>query len=590
MRKRLLLNGFLALVVLGAAVGAYFTVHSKSSSASTTQTLATAKRGVVLSSVTSTGNVEAPTDLSLSFQQSGQVTAIFVAPGQRVTTGQALAQVDDTAQKMSLASAQAGLMSAQANLTGLERGETALERQADAMSAVSAQQNITSAQQGLTNAQQDAASNVTKYRSAIDQARQALTSANSAVTSAQSDVGQTESALANLQATADTSHAAGELLSAVTTRYQLAQANCSPNTTYRGVVCSQVTNLLSFVKNVQSAQAALSQAQDGVTQAQNGVTSAQQAQTSGEMQDQQQIQNAQSQLTSAQTQYQSTLVNNAVKQEPPKPEQLSQAQASILSAQAQLQSAQKNENDTTLHAPVAGVVASISGLVGQQSGSGGGSSSSGSSASSGASSGASSSSSASSGSGFIQLTDVNLLDVKVGFTETDAPNVHVGQAATITLGAIPNQTFTGHVISLDTNSTLVSNVVTYYAKVAFDSPPTGVKPGMTASVNVVLQKVDDAITLPTSAVSTTGTTETLTVKAKDGTESSKQITIGLRGDNAVEIKSGLSVGDQVVLTSTASSGAGANLGRFGGGAGFGGGLGGGGLVVGGGGAGGRRGG
>ena len=54
------------------------------------------------------------------------------------------------------------------------------------------------------------------------------------------------------------------------------------------------------------------------------------------------------------------------------------------------------------------------------------------------------------------------------------------------------------------------------------------------------------ITLPTSAVSTTGTTETVTVKAKNGTESTKTITIGLRGDNAVEITNGLSVGDQVV--------------------------------------------
>ena len=74
-------------------------------------------------------------------------------------------------------------------------------------------------------------------------------------------------------------------------------------------------------------------------------------------------------------------------------------------------------------------------------------------------------------------------------------------------------------IELDTNSTLVSNVVTYYAKVGFDTAPAGVKPGMTASVNVVLDKRDDAITLPTSAVSTTGTTETVTVKPKSGSES-----------------------------------------------------------------------
>ena len=178
---------------------------------------------------------------------------------------------------------------------------------------------------------------------------------------------------------------------------------------------------------------------------------------------------------------------------------------------------------------------------------------------------------------------MNLLDVKVGFTETDAPNVHVGQAATITLDALPNQTFTGHVIELDTNSTLVSNVVTYYAKVAFDSRPAGVKPGMTASVNVVLQKVDDAVTLPTSAVSTTGTTETVTVKPKGGgAETSRQITIGLRGDNAVEIKSGLSVGDQVVETSTASTAGGGGFPQGGGLGGLGGGLPGGGGGLGGG--------
>ena len=595
MRKRLLLNGFLALVVIGAAVGTYFTVRSKSSSAATTQTLAPATRGNVLSSVTSTGNVEAPTDLSLSFQQSGQVTAILVKVGDHVGAGQALARVDDTANRMSLASAQAGLASAQASLAALIRGETPIERQADQMGLVSAQQSITTAQQGLTNAQQNAANNVAKYQSAIDQAQQSVTQANSAVTAAQTGVTQAESALSRLQSSSDPQHPIGASLDTLLTRYEVDSAACAANKALTsasdGVSCAQVSNLLTFVKNVQSAQSGVTQAQSSVTQAQNGVTTAKQGQTSGETQDQQSIQQAQDQLTSAQNQYQSTVVGNAVKEEPPKPEQLAQSQASIISAQAQLQTAEKNESETTLTAPVAGVVASISGIVGQQSGSGGGSSSSsGSSGSSSGSSGSSSgsSSSASSGSGFIDLTDVNLLDVKVGFTETDAPNVHVGQAATITLNALPTQTFTGHVIELDTNSTLVSNVVTYYAKVAFDTPPVNVKPGMTASVNVVLQKVDNAITVPTSAVSTTGTTETVTVKAKNGTESPKLITIGLRGDNAVQITSGLSVGDQIVVTSAASASTGSITGRFGGAGGLGGlgGLGGGGLGGGGGGRGG----
>ena len=574
MRKRLLLNGFLALVVISIAGGAVLTVRSGSSSAATTQTLATAKRGVVLESVTSTGNVEAPTDLSLSFQQSGQVTAIPVAVGDHVGAGQALAKVDDTQQRVALASAQASLTSAQASLAALQRGETAIERQADDQSVISAALGITTAQQGLTDAQQNATNNVAKYELAISQANQARGSADAAVATAQTQLNQAQIALTTLQGGWDPSRSSSESIDATLTRYELDQISCANHASDAsfhpsdGVTCSQIANLLTFAKNVQAAQSGLTQAQPQAATAQSGLAVAQQGKTAGELQDQQAIQNAQTQLATAQDQYNSTIVANAVKQQPPKPEQLAQAQAAIVTAQGQVATAQKNEDDTTLRAPVAGIVASVNGLVGQQS-------SGGSSSSTAASSSATSSSSStsSSGSGFIQLTNVNLLDVKVGFTETDAPKVHPGQTATITLDALPNQTFTGKVLEIDTNQTVVNNVVTYYAKVSFDTAPEVVKPGMTASVSVVLDKRDDVITLPTSAVSTTGTSETVTVKAKNGTESARSITIGLRGDSAVEITSGLSAGDQVVTTSAASSSATRGLP---GGAGLGGGLGGGG--------------
>jgi multidrug efflux pump subunit AcrA (membrane-fusion protein) len=574
MRKRLLFNGVLVLVLVAIGAGVFMTVHSSSSSAATTQTLATAKKGVVLQSVTSTGNVEAPTDLSLSFQQSGQVTQIAVKPGQRVTANQVLARVDDTQQKIALQSAQASLASAQANLAALQRGETAVERQADDQAAISAQAGVTTAQQSLADAQANAMANVAKYDQAISAAEQSLTAADAASTTAQGDLSHARSALTTIQAGSDPSRSSSEPTITTVTRYSVDQVACSNHTADAsfhpsdGVTCSQVANLLTFAKNVQTAESSATQAESQQSSAQFALTTAQQGKVSGEMQDQQSIQTAQGQLTNAQNQYNSTIVANAVKQQAPKPEDLAQAQASIVSAQVQLTTAQKNESDTILRAPVAGVVAAVNGIVGQQS--------SGSSASSaGSSSSASSSSSTSttsSSSGFIQLTNVNVLDVKVGMTETDAPKVKVGQVATITLDALPNASFTGHVISLDTDSTVVSNVVTYYAKVAFDDASASVKPGMTASVSVVLDKVDSAITLPTSAVSTTGTTERVTVKAKDGTESTRSITIGLRGDSAVEITDGLSVGDQVVLTSSASTtGAGGATPRGAGGGGLGGG-------------------
>ncbi len=75
---------------------------------------------------------------------------------------------------------------------------------------------------------------------------------------------------------------------------------------------------------------------------------------------------------------------------------------------------------------------------------------------------------------------------------------------------------------------------------------------MTASVDVVLDKRDDVVTLPTSAVPTSGTSATVTVRGSDGKDASRSITIGLRGDSAVEITAGLNAGDQVVETSSAA--------------------------------------
>ena len=53
---------------------------------------------------------------------------------------------------------------------------------------------------------------------------------------------------------------------------------------------------------------------------------------------------------------------------------------------------------------------------------------------------------------------------------------------------------------------------------------------------------DGVVSLPTSAVSTRGTTATVTVRAKTGKETQVPITIGLRGDSSVEITSGLNAG------------------------------------------------
>ncbi|HEV7525144.1 MAG TPA: biotin/lipoyl-binding protein [Acidimicrobiia bacterium] len=584
MRKHLVLNGSLVAVAVAIGVGAYANIGSGASTTATRSTVVTAKRGVVLSTVTATGNVEAPTNLGVSFQQTAKVTSISVHAGDHVTAGQELARVDDTLQFAALTSAQASLASAQASLAAKLRGETSFERAQDAAGAASAAQSVANAQAAVTHALQTASQNADKYQLQIYQAQAQLDAAGNTVTSANAALDRAKSSMATLQVSYDSSGNSSENADTRASRYKLDQVSCSAHSgtpgyhTADGVDCSQITNLISFATNVQAAQTSATQAQASVTTAQNLLTTAQQNQTSGKLQDQQSVDNAQNSLTAANLQYQSTLAGNAVKQQPAKPEDLAQSRASVASAQQQLASAQKNEDDTILQAPVSGTVASVSGTVGQYSSSGGSGSGSSSGSSTGSSAASSSSTSSTASSSFVDLTDVRSLDVKVGFTETDAPKIRVGGAATITLDALTGQTLTGTVLSLDTNQTVVSNVVTYYAKVGFDSLPARVKPGMTASVAVVLDKRDNAVTLPTSAVPTSGTTATVTVRS-GSSDTSRSITLGLRGDNAVEITSGLSAGEQIVVRSAAASVTSGGLpgGGAGRGVGGGGGLGGGGI-------------
>ena len=663
MPRRLLINGALAAVAVASGVTAYAVVGANTASTHTTETLSTAKTGIVLSSVTATGNVEAPSSLGVNFQQSGTVTEIDATAGQHVDAGQVLAHVDDATERSALVTAQAQLASAQAALVQKLQGATDEALAQDAAGLAQSQLSVDNAQDGLDHAKQTAAANalkyqqavdqagaqvtaaqqtaaanvlkyqqavdqataqlqaahstqtanLAKYQQAVDQANQQLSDANQQVATANNNLSENRSALQQMQASYDPSASSSQDSNALLNRYRMDQANCQgnppPTTSSDGVDCAHVTDLISFTQNVISAENALAQANTAVETAQRAVDSATLAQTNGKIADQQAvasaqrsldaaklsqsngeqqdqagiataqrgldtaklnqsngvlsdaqaIDNATNSIASANAGLAATQAGNAVKEAPATPDVLAAARASVASAQSSLQSAQRNEDETALTAPVAGTVAAVNGQVGSPaSGSGSGSSSS-SSSNSGS---GSSSSSSSSSSGFIVLTDLALLDVKVGFAESDAAKVKVGQAATVTFDALPGQTVNGNVISMDVNQTLVSNVVTYYAHIALTNPPAGVKPGMTASVAVVLDKRDNVVTLPTSAVSTRGNTATVTVRAA-GKDSSRTIAVGLRGDNAVEIVSGLQAGEVVVTKVTSATGAGTST--FGGG-------------------------
>ncbi|MCU1345161.1 MAG: secretion protein HlyD family protein [Acidimicrobiia bacterium] len=615
-RRRLALNGILTVAAVGLGAVGYTTVTSSKSSAAATSSTSTVKKGIVLSSVSASGNVISPQSLSVSFSQTGIVSAINVKVGDVVAVGQPLAKVDDSTQRSALQTAQAQLAVAKAQLTKLKSPLTSADRAQIAAQNRQSQLSIVAAQASLDNAKVAADNDVVTLQTAVDQANANVAAAQqqapidaanaqSAIDQAQATLNtannqyQQDSGLLSLQtaqlitsqALYDPNKIAGELTGALLIRYQSDQDSCNsravPND---GVTCAQLSTLIRLAQAVQAAektsnadQAAVNQATNALTAAKNNqaaakiksdqsvlaaqtaVTNAINNQKAGLLKDQQAIAAAQRGLDQANASYAAAVAGNNVKAAPPDNAALLQQEAQIEQASVAVTTAQKNLDDTTLKAPVAGTVAAIAGTVGV--------SSSGSSSSASSSSTGTGASSTSSSSGFLTLTNLSSLEVKAGFSETDVAKLKVGAAATVTLDAVPTARITGKIVQIDTNQTVVSNVVTYYALVALDNVPPAVKVGMTASAQVVVDKRDDVLYLPVSAVTGRGTTANVRVKAADGTITSKTITVGLRGDDSVEV-TGLNVGDQVITTRTASATATANRGGFGGGAAIPGGAGG----------------
>ena len=265
-------------------------------------------------------------------------------------------------------------------------------------------------------------------------------------------------------------------------------------------------------------------------------------------------------VTSAQNALQSTVAGNAAKAAPPQSGVLAAAETGVQSAQLAVQNAELAVSQTRLVAPADGVVASVSGKVGETVGGGGASASSSSGASggaSGASSGtgaaaSSSSSSSSTSGGFIVLTNLHGLQVAAGFSETDAVKVRVGQSAIVTVNALPTQKLAAHVLSVDVTPTTTGGVVTYNVTFALDQTVSGLKPGMTATVQAIVAQTDGAVSLPPAAVTRSGGTPSVLV-VRAGKRVAVPVATGVTGDSSIQILTGVNPGDQVAIVSTVTA-------------------------------------
>jgi multidrug efflux pump subunit AcrA (membrane-fusion protein) len=262
---------------------------------------------------------------------------------------------------------------------------------------------------------------------------------------------------------------------------------------------------------------------------------------------------------------------------------LASARAAVKSDRLTVENAEKALSDTKLYAPEGGTILELSGEVGEAvsavgttrsnaaaTGSGSGSGASGAAGTGAAGRGASSSgSSSASSSPFAVVGDLGAMQLVVALSESEVVHVHPGQPATVTVEALEGRKLAAQVTNVAALSSSSNGVVSYQVTFQLEQLANGLRPGMSATAEVVVHQ-EEGVNVPSSAISAGSVTV-----VEHGKRVARRVVTGLAGDSSTIILSGLNAGEEVVLplASAASAGAASRLGARGGGAlGGGGGL------------------
>jgi HlyD family secretion protein len=166
------------------------------------------------------------------------------------------------------------------------------------------------------------------------------------------------------------------------------------------------------------------------------------------------------------------------------------------------------------------------------------------------------------GTKLLTIADMSIVEAVMEVDETDVPNVKVGQRATVTIDAYPNKIFEGVVTEVGSSPMTRSGAATggdainFEVKIQLRNPPAGVRPGFSASADIITGTRSKSLAIPLQALvvrekpgATKGAKaieEEGVYVHKDGKASFVTVTTGLTGDSNIEIVRGVKEGDEIV--------------------------------------------
>jgi macrolide-specific efflux system membrane fusion protein len=147
--------------------------------------------------------------------------------------------------------------------------------------------------------------------------------------------------------------------------------------------------------------------------------------------------------------------------------------------------------------------------------------------------------------------DSTSYQVTADVVESDVSSIQIAQPAAVTVAAI-GADLTGTVTAIaptaaaSGSSGSSSGVVSYAVTIALASPPKTLRSGMTADITITTASATGVLAVPAAAIRGVAGNYSVLVLT-NGTPEARVVEVGLMTSSLVEIKSGLSAGDQVVI-------------------------------------------
>jgi HlyD family secretion protein len=507
-KKAMMISGIL-VVLLAAGAVAYRAMASSRLAAQDSLQTTTVQRGALSETLSSSGNTRSGQSATIAWQTSGKVGEIGLQPGDLVQEDQVLAALDPNTLSSEMINAKQDLIDAQQALDDLLNSKL---QQAEALQAVEDAQNaLDSLKQTAAEQASQAQLALTEAQDALDTAKKNRTKMNYPHTSdelviekaqtdyllaksAYKDALKAYNAVAKKKLTnPDRVRALNNLVSA---EQKMNTALATYNWYILGYTDSDIAQadaeLAVAQANLESAQAEWDKVKDGSSSAE--------------------IMLAEAKLADAQREWE------RVKDGP--------SQADIDAAQAAVDAAQATLDHASLLAPFSGTITEVDIKTGDL---------------------------VSSGETAFRIDDLASIYIDLQISEVDLASLKVGQPATLEFDAIEDKQYKGEVTEIGMIGTVSQGVVNYPVTVRITDADEKILPGMTASVTITVDQVEDALLVSNKAIHTSNGQRTVSVLF-EGQQITVPVTVGLVGDSLSEVTSDqLREGDTVVISGSSSS-------------------------------------